>query len=141
MPDFLETLHEFIEAINAYKEALKDQNACASAWESGDPCAMAENDPSDLYIKEMHTDNCWSAVVVVARNLSPQVTEFLMPMTGTRSELLYPFHSAVEDYNEAKADEECCEAMGIDHADVTARVARAKQDIVDALQDIAEVMI
>ena len=137
------TIVELTEALEAYKEANKELDECCSAWESGDPCNMATNDPSDQYIKEEERDRKWETVVAVARKLTPWVTEY-RPLSGTTRGaiisdlfLFYMCHEhALEEvayYDNVGCNDDEAKARAILHA------AREWADVVDAVAVIAGV--
>lgn len=64
-----EVIFELKTAIREYEEAVDTVNSMDKAWHSGDPYAMAANDPGLQFEAESKRDEAWTALISAAQDL------------------------------------------------------------------------
>lgn len=140
MPALVGDLGTLVSAIEDYKEALRAQHACSEAWNSGDPCEMASNDPSDQCIRDCDCEAKYNAVIIVARKHAPWVGPGSIRGPIGISPVLDEFSWCLLDYNNSMDNCASCESCGIPESDLPsykASLARDMEYLVAAVEKIA----
>lgn len=136
-------ISELTSAIEEYREAAKELDDCCNAWESGDPCEMAANDPSDQFIKEEDRDRKWEAAVAIARKLAPWVKEFRPLVHDTRGGLISTLSLCLMSHEHVQEELDYLNNVNCDDAETktkaSLRVAQEWTDVVDSIASIAGV--